>query len=233
MESSHAAQSIIKDLDVVSARVPTHWRVYDGDFRPATRADHTFASDSEHVWNGSASAMLRVRYPDPPDVANKRTSGIIQAAMAAPFTDKRIRFSAHLMTKGGTGALLCIRILDYLGTLADLQCKHVDGNHREMEWREEALIIDVPPESQTMLYGFVLTGQGYLWVDDVSLSVVDRDTPLTGKPIPLAQKTTGHFLLHELILAAPANLDFEATSEWTDDMIWDLRKQPAISLQDH
>jgi hypothetical protein len=46
-------------------------------------------------------------------------------------------------------------------------------------WQRVAVVLDMPQDSKRMLFGLLLTGKGRVWIDDVSLDVVDDTVPVT------------------------------------------------------
>jgi hypothetical protein len=65
------------------------------------------------------------------------------------------------------------------------------------DWTRYEVVLDVPAEGVAIAYGTLLEGAGSVWVDDVSLEVVDASVATTSKESsPSAPK--------------PQNLDFEA-----------------------
>lgn len=63
------------------------------------------------------------------------------------------------------------------------------------EWRECSIVLDVPEEADTILFGMGLSGPGTLWMDDVSFQEVGSDVPVTD-------------LMQRPASAGPQNLDF-------------------------
>jgi hypothetical protein len=66
------------------------------------------------------------------------------------------------------------------------------------DWTRCEIIMDVPEESMTLNYGFLISGSGKIWFDNVSFEILNNATPVTVKdrivlPVP----------------AKPVNLDFE------------------------
>jgi hypothetical protein len=77
--------------------------------------------------------------------------------------------------------------------------------------------------------------RGSMWIDDVSLKVVDSDVPLTGIPTvsaPAAAAQTS-FLPPSSLLEEPTNLDFEDTTPWTPDFVWEVHRKRASSFVEH
>lgn len=66
------------------------------------------------------------------------------------------------------------------------------------DWTRCEIIMDVPEESMTLNYGFLLSGSGKIWFDNVSFEILNNASPKILKDrviLPVPEK--------------PANLDFE------------------------
>jgi RNA polymerase sigma factor (sigma-70 family) len=46
-------------------------------------------------------------------------------------------------------------------------------------WTERSIVVDIPPETQTIQFGSHLDGTGELWTDDVRIDIVGDDVPTT------------------------------------------------------
>ena len=49
-----------------------------------------------------------------------------------------------------------------------------------LEWNKYSIVLDVDDRAESLSYGVLLTGAGKIWMDDVSIDVVDKSVPLTG-----------------------------------------------------
>ncbi len=58
----------------------------------------------------------------------------------------------------------------------------------DTEWTEYETVLEVPEASTLLAYGVILAGQGKVWMDEVSLEIVDDSVPTTNCPC-LAQIT--------------------------------------------
>ena len=67
--------------------------------------------------------------------------------------------------------------------------------------------MDIPPEGVTILIGAMITGDGELWVDDLSFEAVAEDVPLTTEPEIVI--TDQPYARPPGVFPAPTNLDFE------------------------
>ncbi len=66
------------------------------------------------------------------------------------------------------------------------------------EWSRRSVVFDVPEGAAQLDIGFALSGPGAIWADDLSIEVVDVNTPLT-----------------RLFPSAPVDTDFDALTAMT------------------
>jgi hypothetical protein len=116
-----------------------------------------------------------------------------QVASATPYLGKRLRMSAYVRSEAmeGRGALW-FRVDTPRGETLDTM-----GNRpitTDLDWMRYDLVLDVEPDAFEIAFGATLQGGGSLWVDDVTLTVVDANVAAT----PTSRET-------------PRNLDFEAS----------------------
>jgi len=64
-------------------------------------------------------------------------------------------------------------------------------------WNQYSIVLDVPANSAIISFGILLTGKGEVWLDGLSIEVVDNDTPTT------------HISFENHLLEGPTNLSFE------------------------
>ncbi|EMI41522.1 serine/threonine-protein kinase [Rhodopirellula sp. SWK7] len=134
---------------------------------------------------------------------------IVQAIKAKNYCGQRIRFSGYLKTSDAEAAGLWMRIDSAeRGTVGfdNMQSRRVAGTH---DWHEVEIILDVPDDASVITFGAILTGDGRLWVDDLSIAVVDDQTPPTR---PLMNPMQQRIQRADGLSDAPQNMNFEATS---------------------
>jgi hypothetical protein len=213
--------------------VPAHWRMVDLRGLPTSPADHEFASDFVNVWNGSASAFLRVEDPRTRNLAVTKTADstcIMQGSQIPSFRGKRVELAAHLKTDGSSKAGLLLWVYDADGWELFRQ-RGQDSTWTQ--WTAVSVVMDIPENAAAMLYGACLLGNGSEWIDDVSLKVVDSDVPLRGTQVVAPPATGGPVTFMKLLLPGPENLDFEDTTNWTPDFVWDVFRNQVSSFAAH
>lgn len=154
--------------------------------------------DESVVHAGGASARIEA-VASPPDDAAFGT--LTQCISAERWRGKRVRFSGWLRTQDvdPAGAGLWMRVDPYVGprSLAfdNMSDRRVTGS---TDWNRYEIVLDVPEEAKAVVFGALLSGEGRLWVDDLTLEEL-RETVATtepGRPVP-----------------RPMNLDFETATE--------------------
>jgi hypothetical protein len=50
------------------------------------------------------------------------------------------------------------------------------------DWKEYAIVLDVPRNSKYIAFGVLMSGPGTVWLDDLNFQIVSEDVPLTSKP---------------------------------------------------
>jgi hypothetical protein len=50
------------------------------------------------------------------------------------------------------------------------------------DWSRQEIVLDVPRNAIGMTYGFLLSGSGQAWLDDVQIEEVGNDVATTGRP---------------------------------------------------
>jgi len=78
-------------------------------------------------------------------------------------------------------------------TLDNMQNRPITGTN---DWQQHELVIDVDFDAHLIAFGFLLFGEGAVWVDDLSLEVVPKTTPVTAN------------YQMELLPKSPVNLSF-------------------------
>jgi hypothetical protein len=64
------------------------------------------------------------------------------------------------------------------------------------DWAHYAIVLDIAEEAEDLVFGFLLSLDGQVWMADVQLDVVDRSVPTTD-------------ILEEIAVYFPVNMGFE------------------------
>ena len=158
-------------------------------------ADYEAGLDMTVAHSGTRSAFLQ------PAVKNPQGFGTLMQCFATRnLLGKRMRMRAWLKTENvqdwasawlrvdgeGRGKMLSF----------DNMCKRrLKGT---TDWTEYEIVVDVPPGSINLCFGFMLSGVGKIWADDLSFEEVSADIATTDCPCLNREKR-----------AEPRNLNFE------------------------
>lgn len=187
--------------DELAAQMPDAWVLVGQD-----AADYRLRLDPEVAHSGSSSMRLEAR-------GNRRRSqwaASVQLVDATAYRGKRMRFRGYLRADDVDSGGLWVRVDGILeGKYAMLALDNSEDRRVEgtLDWETREIVVDIPPEGVTILIGAMLTGDGELWVDDLSFEAVAEDVPLTTEPEVVI--TDQPYARPPGVFPAPTNLDFE------------------------
>lgn len=168
--------------------IPTGWIL--GGSNPQ---DYAVGVDLTESYTGFSSAYLKSASSKPVGFVT-----LMQTFKANNYRSQRIKLSANIKTKSvGGWSALWMRINDNSGkplSFDDMRKRPLVGS---MIWTPFEIVLDVPPMSNEISFGFLLQGKGQVWIDNIKIMMVGEDVPLTD------------VLKDRLELYAPMNLDFE------------------------
>lgn len=132
--------------------------------------------DTNSPCEGTRSAFLRAK------TGNDTGYGtFMQAFGAQDFRGKRLRFSATVRVKdvsGWAGLWMRVEGKDSKQPLGfdNMQSRSLSGT---TPCKRFDVVLDVPPESNAIMAGLLLSGTGQAWLDGVRFEVVDHTVPVT------------------------------------------------------
>ncbi|MDE2878565.1 hypothetical protein [Candidatus Palauibacter soopunensis] len=185
----------------LAAQIPDAWVLVGQD-----AADYRLRLDPEVAHAGSSSMRLEAR-------GNRRRSqwaASVQLVDATAYRGKRMRLRGYLRADDVDSGGLWVRVDGILeGKYAMLALDNSEDRRVEgtQDWETRDIVVDIPPEGVTILIGAMLTGDGELWVDDLSFEAVAEDVPLTTEPEVVI--TDQPYARPPGVFPTPTNLDFE------------------------
>lgn len=133
--------------------------------------------DSKIFHMGSKSATL---FSIADDIYDQEFGTIMQQISAKNYLGKRMKFSGFVKTKAvEEWCGLWFRIDGEPGTMLkfdNMQSRPIIGT---TDWNHYACVLDVPAAAKILNFGILLSGKGQVWLDNVSLEEVDKNTPTT------------------------------------------------------
>jgi hypothetical protein len=165
--------------------------------------------DSNISQNGKISATLESVIENPPQFCT-----LMQSFVVKNLGGKRIKMTGYIRSQGeNVRGSMWIRVDDagnkIFADFDNMMDRQVAGNS---DWTKCEIIFDVA-EKCMVSYGFILTGTGKIWVDNVSFETISSDIIKTAQslnePFPddyieQLKKNPG-----DLPEKPPVNLDFE------------------------
>lgn len=147
-----------------------------------------------------------VRHPqagthiDPKDATHdvQRFATVMQGIRADAYRGKRVRLSVNLRTQNADSAALWMRVDAENGKVLafdDMGSRKLSGTHA---WERQEVVLDVPVQSATIAFGFMLAGAGEAAASDFAFETVDAAIATTAASQPEAAST---------LPEAPVNLD--------------------------
>ena len=168
--------------------IPSGWLL--GGSNPQ---DYAVGVDLGENVSGYASAYLKAVSSKPVGFVT-----LMQNFKANNYRAQRIKLSASIKTKYLAGwAALWMRVNDIGGkplSFDDMRNRPLVGTS---EWTMVEVVLDVPSISDEISFGLLLQGKGQIWIDNIKISIVNNDVPVTDV---LKNKSESY---------SPKNLDFE------------------------
>lgn len=150
------------------AELPEGWIPVGSDH---SAYDVVFAEDA-----GEAGPGFRIRSEE----GASGFGGIGQSISAKNYLGERVAWSGRLRTRdvsGWTG--LWMRVDGEGGEVLafdNMQSRPVSGN---TDWESHSVVLDVPEEAQSIVFGVLLAGEGQVNIDQVDLDVADEEEEST------------------------------------------------------
>ena len=176
-----------------------------------------FLSDSTTVWRGSRSVVIgKETGNDGVATVNLRVNALWQGVDAVPFRGSRIEVSARVKTSDVVALVLTTATeLDLLP--GNRQIRSLPAAHALLlpgsatDWTTLSVIGDIPADTDVLYYVVSNDGGTRLWVDDVRVTEVGPEVPIT-EGVHNVGAITFVAVNPSSILAVPSNLDFESTN---------------------
>jgi len=141
-------------------------------------------------------------------------AGVLQQSIRAnDFRGQRILLTGYLKSNATTAdANLFLRVDGASAVLVSdyMENRPVRGT---TDWTQYSIVLDVPANAIGLTFGLSIAGAGQVWLDDVSLDIVDTSMAVTGhrlgwggKPMTFGR---GGRSAYENAPRNPINLDFE------------------------
>lgn len=163
--------------------------------------------DSVIIQHGHKSAFIESVAENP-----EGFSTLMQQCNLKEYKGKRIKMTGYLKTQGANAmASMWSRVDDFQNKITadfdNMENRPVTGNS---DWTKCEIVFDVPDSKCAIAFGFIFSGTGKIWIDNVSFEIVSTSTEKTA--FPLNQDLPEQMISQipdVLPEKAAVNLDFE------------------------
>ncbi|MCK0471075.1 helix-turn-helix transcriptional regulator [Halalkalibacter sp. APA_J-10(15)] len=132
--------------------------------------------DEEVFHQGRRSATLKSISTE----SEHEFATIMQQVKADHYRNKRLKFSGFLKAKDIEGFCgFWMRVDSTYGDILQFDNMADRPITTDCDWNHHSIVLDVPQDSGIISFGALLSGKGQLWMDSLSLSIVDNRTPTT------------------------------------------------------
>lgn len=150
-----------------------------GWFQGGSRQDdYEIGLESELCHSGTRCVYLRDAVPKPQGFTT-----LMQTVTPEKFSGKRIRMRGWLKTKDLDGwCSFWMRVDGQRGgaekplAFDNMQDRPISGT---CSWQSHDIVLDVPAEARSILFGVMFSGKGTAWIDDISFAEVTHDVAVT------------------------------------------------------
>lgn len=168
--------------------IPANWSL--GGSNPN---DYSVGVDLAESYSGFSSAYLKSISSKPVGFVTLK-----QTFKANNYRSQRVKITAYLKTKFVAGSsAFWMRVNDVVGkalSFDDMRNRPLIGS---MDWTPIEIVLDVPSMSDEISFGLLLQGKGQVWIDNVNITMVGENVPVTD------------ILKDKVESYSPKNLDFE------------------------
>jgi hypothetical protein len=183
-------------------KTPKDWQL-----RGSGSRNYELRSDGSQVFTGNYSAVLIAHAKE---VQPNLSGSAVQAVFAGRYAGTRVELSAVVRSEGVRGGGgIWMYVTDPGRVVIAYQIAQMSPEHDGGEWTRYRVVMDVPWHAELIAYGFTLQGRGKLWADDMHLSPVDINVPLTGPQNNHQLGVIAQAVSVDGALTNPTNMDFE------------------------
>jgi hypothetical protein len=164
------------DIPAVSSPIDKNDNLPQGWFKSGTQPeDYSIGIDKSVSEEGEASAYIKSKELKPAGSCD-----LTQEIKAENYRGERVRLSGYAKAKFvSSWAGLFMIVEDVSGrpiAFDNMQNRPLLGSS---DWVKYEIVLDVPQNSDKILFGASLHGKGEIWIDDLKLLVVNKNVPVT------------------------------------------------------
>jgi len=160
------------------AAAPPGWQIAG-----SAPKDYEFSTEAPKSPGDRGSATIASKPGSPEGFAT-----LMQTILAEDYRGSRCRLSGYLKSADAKRAQMWMRVDSADGHVLafdNMDSRPITGT---TGWTRYEIVLDVPPESARIAFGFLLAQAGKVWASDFSLEKVDAATPTTAQQPILPRK---------------------------------------------
>jgi hypothetical protein len=139
-----------------------------------TPQDYAIGSEPTLLLNGKVYLKSQVAHPS-------GFGTLMQAFQGSQYRGKRVRMTATVKAQAVQNwAGLWMRVdgkNQHVLSFDNMQNRPIRGT---LDWKQYAIVLDVPQESTGIFFGILLVGPGEVWLENVRFDIVNNTVPKTG-----------------------------------------------------
>jgi hypothetical protein len=167
-----------KNVSLVTTQPINGWRIPI----ESERQNYEVYLDTTVRHGGNSSISIKSKLP--PKEVKQKTVYLMQTIKGDNYHSKRIRLSAFVKSENVEHAALWMR-MDGDGmkvlNLDNMDNRPIKGT---TNWQKFDIVLDVPSQTQQIIFGITLKGSGQIWLDDITLEEISSDIPSTSTKSP-------------------------------------------------
>lgn len=145
--------------------IPGAWQISNG------LSQYRISKNSDFVHGGQNACLIEST------AASDTFNGIVQSITASKYLGKRILLSAYIKSDNikGRGAIWMRADSDSgIVSFDNMSLGKLDKSVKgTTDWKRYDIVLDIPVNAQDIHIGAFLSGSGKMWLDDLSLTIVD------------------------------------------------------------
>ncbi|WP_369902018.1 helix-turn-helix domain-containing protein [Bacillus manliponensis] len=186
---------VMRDIVMTKKEVSSMEEQIKGWFLSGSHPFHyEMGTDREIVHQGRVSGYLKSKTVE----NGEQFATMMQQFKADKYVGKRIKLSGFIKT---TDVEFFAGMWMRVDNAGDEVLQFDNMSDRPLvgtkHWNHYAIVLDVPENAATILFGILLSGKGKVWIDGLKFEEVDHNTPTTHMTFPVE------------LLDEPTNLSFE------------------------
>lgn len=149
-------------------------------------------ADSTVCHTGTHSGLLYAKG----EADEQQFATMMQGFQARDYKGKRLKLSCFLKSEDAGKCGAWLRIDNVNGDTVQFDNMDNRSIQGTTDWNHYSLVLDVPEDSASIHFGFLLIGTGKVWADGFRLEEVNEKVPVT------------NMLSEDILPTQPINLDF-------------------------